>query len=157
MQQVSQIKNFLEVDKKIATAGQPCLRELETLADAGYQTIINLGMEDSDYALNDEKVWVEQLGMKYFHIPVELQGPKIADFIRFLNTMNLQQHKKLFIHCEDNKRVSVFVALYLVISNDISLTKGWNLILEVWEPNLVWESYYYDALNQFYRIKQEVE
>ena len=71
--------------------------------------------------------------------------------------MNLQQHKKVFIHYEDNKRASVFVALYLVVSDEMSLTQGWNLILDVWEPNLVWESYYYEMLNQFYRIQEEIE
>lgn len=157
MQALNQIKTFHPVNNRLVTAGQPTMHELEAVADAGYQVVINLGLRDADYALEDEQSWVEQLGMRYIHIPVEFQQPKANDFIRFLNTMNIQQGKSLFIHCAENKRVSVFVALFLVVTEKLSQIDGWNLILEVWEPNLVWESYYYESLNQFYRIKDAVE
>jgi len=130
---------------------------LESLTDAGYQIVINLGLHDADYALEDERSWVEQLEMKYLNISVAFLKPKTENFIRFLNSMNIQQDKKIFIHCAENKRVSVFVALYLVVTNQLSQTDGWNLILEVWEPNLVWESYYYAVLNQYYQIMDDVK
>ena len=65
MQPFNQIKSFHQVNSRIATAGQPTMHELETLADAGYQVVINLGLHDADYALDNEPSWVEQLGMKY--------------------------------------------------------------------------------------------
>lgn len=157
MHSITEIKNFIQIQDQLATAGQPTMYQLESLADAGYQVVINLGLYDTDYALGNEKVWVEQLGMKYIHIPVYFQTPRQNDFIHFLNSVNIQKGKKLFIHCAENKRVSVFVALYRVITGDLSQTDGWNLILEAWEPNLVWESYYYDVLNYFYQVKKELE
>jgi len=132
------------------------MHELETLADAGFQVVINLGLHDADYAIENEQSWVEQLGMRYIHLPVEFQQPKTSDFTHFLNILNIQQDKKVFIHCAENKRVSIFIALYLVLTEQVSQIDGWNLILEIWEPNLVWESYYYESLNRFYQIKYEV-
>lgn len=155
MQTVENIKQFIQIQDDLATSGQPTMRDFENLADAGYQVVINLGLHEADYALSNEPLWVEQLGMKYIHIPVDFQKPAINDFIHFLNTVNIEQDKKLFIHCAENKRVSVFVALYLVISRQLSQTEGWNLILRAWEPNLDWESYYYDVLNHFYQVMDE--
>ena len=132
------------------------MHELETLADAGFQVVINLGLHDADYAIENEQSWVEQLGMRYIHLPVEFQQPKTSDFTHFLNILNIQQDKKVFILCAENKRVSIFIALYLVLTEQVSQIDGWNLILEIWEPNLVWESYYYESLNRFYQIKYEV-
>lgn len=157
MQTVEKIKQYIQVQEDLATAGQPTLRDLENLADAGYQVVINLGLHETDYALSNEPTWVEQLGMKYIHIPVDFNKPARNDFIRFLNTVNIEQGKKLFIHCAENKRVSVFVALYLVTSGQLTQTEGWNLILRAWEPNLVWESYYYDVLNHVYQIQDEAD
>ena len=157
MPALNQIKSFLQIDHRIATAGQPSLHQLEELADAGYQVVINLGLNEADYALEDEAAWVKQLGMKYIHLPVDFQQPVTNDFIRFLNSMNLQQEKRVFVHCAENKRVSVFIALYLVLTEQLNQIEGWNLILKIWEPNLVWESYYYESLNRLYRVKDEVE
>jgi protein tyrosine phosphatase (PTP) superfamily phosphohydrolase (DUF442 family) len=157
MRSFDSLKNFLQVSKNLATAGQPAIQELETLADDGYQVVINLGLHDTYYSLEDEPRCVEQLGMKYIYIPVDFKKPAKEDFIRFLNTMNLHRHKKVFVHCAENKRVSVFVGLYLVVTQQLSQVDGWNLIIEIWEPNLVWESYYYELLTQFYQIKEEVE
>ena len=157
MPALNQIKSFLQIDHRIATAGQPSLHQLEALADVGYQVVINLGLHEAAYALEDEAAWVKQLGMKYIHLPVDFQQPVTNDFIRFLNSMNLQQDKRVFVHCAENKRVSVFIALYLVLTEQQNQIEGWNLILKIWEPNLVWESYYYESLNRLYRVKDEVE
>jgi len=156
MQKLYDINTFIQVNNNIATAGQPTMRDLEKIADAGYQIVINLGLQNSDYALENEKTWVEQLGMKYVHIPVDFKKPVEQDFIRFLNTMNIYQNNRIFVHCAENKRASVFVALYLVVTGRLSQIDGFNLIIRSWEPNLVWESYYYALLNQFYQVKEEI-
>ena len=85
MQSFNQIKAFHLINNRIATAGQPSMHELETLADAGFQVVINLGLHDADYAIENEQSWVEQLGMRYIHLPVEFQQPKTSDFTHFLN------------------------------------------------------------------------
>ena len=153
MQSFDNLKKFLQVNEKLATAGQPAIQELETLADEGYEVVINLGLHNTYYSLEDETRCVEQLGMKYIHIPVDFKKPARDDFIRFLNTMNIHGEKRIFVHCAENKRVSVFVALYLVLTNQLSQVDGWNFIIKVWEPDIIWESFFYQTLNSFYEIR----
>ena len=62
MHTLESINNFLQVRDALATAGQPSMRELETLADAGYQVVINLGLHGTEYALGNEQVWVAPIG-----------------------------------------------------------------------------------------------
>ena len=73
-----------------------------------------------------------------------------------MQTVNMHREKKIFVHCEDNKRVSVFVALYQVITRQLSQINGWNSIISTWEPDLIWESYFYMMLDSFYKIKEEL-
>ncbi|MGD8783651.1 MAG: protein tyrosine phosphatase family protein [Thioalkalispiraceae bacterium] len=155
MQTIDKIKNFIQIDNHLATAGQPSKRELEKLADAGYQVVVNLGLDDAYYAIENESVWVEQLGMRYIHIPVDFKKPRKEDFVHFLNTMNIEQNKKVLVHCAENKRVSVFVALYRVITKKLPQIDGWNSIIDVWEPDIVWESFFYQVLDSFYKIKDQ--
>ena len=117
MDRYHEIQYLLEITPRLATAGQPSLEQLEAVADQGYRVVINLGLHDSYYALQDEAAWVEQLGMTYVHIPVDFTAPTLQDFTRFLNAMNLHQDKRCFVHCAENKRVSVFVTLYQIIAN----------------------------------------
>jgi len=129
---------------------------LEWLADAGYQTVVNLGLDNADYSLVDEDSWVKQLGMAYIAIPVDFKKPQSREFLRFLNSMNLQQEKKILVHCENNQRASVFSVLYLVMSAQVPQIDGWNMIHEFWEPNLIWESFFYQELNNYYKVKDDL-
>ncbi len=156
MDKIDDIDNFWELTTNIAISGQPAMSELELLADAGYQTIVNLGLEDAEYSLDDEESWVKQLGMVYISIPTDFKKPQSREFLRFLNSMNLQQDKKILVHCENNQRASVFVVLYLIMSDQVSQIDGWNMINEFWQPDLIWESYFYQELNNYYKIKEDL-
>ena len=156
MDKIDEIDNFWELTTKLAISGQPTMSELELLADAGYQTIVNLGLSDADYSLADEESWVKQLGMAYIAIPIDFKKPQSREFLRFLNSMNLHQEKKILVHCENNQRASVFSVLYLIMSGQVSQIDGWNMIHEFWEPDLVWESYFYQELNNYYKNKDDL-
>ncbi len=156
MVKIDDIENFWELTPKLAISGQPCLGELEILADAGYRTIINLGMSEASYSLAEEASYLKQLGMTYIAIPIEFKKPKSREYLRFLNSMNLQQKKKVLVHCENNQRASVFSVLYLIMSEQVSQIDGWNMINEFWQPDLVWESFYYQELTSYYKIKDDL-
>jgi len=130
------------------------MSDLEELADASFQTIVDLAQDTNSY---DEATWVKQLALSYQAIPVNFKSPTTNDFLRFLNFMNLQQEKQVFVHCEDSHKSSVFVGLYLVMTGQLEQEEGMNLVKNVWFPEPVWEAYYYDVLSQFYKVKQEVE
>ncbi len=156
MKSIETIDNFWELTPKLAISGQPKLSELEFLADAGYQTIVNLGLNGQEYSLADEDLWAKQLGMNYISIPINFKKPQSRDFLRFLNSMNLQQNKKILVHCENNQRSSVFSVLYLIMSEQVSQLDGWNMIHEFWQPDLIWESFFYQELNNYFKIKDDL-
>lgn len=135
------IYNYRRLTDAVATAGQPTEEELEAVAQAGFEVVINLALHDAEYSLPDEPGTVATLGMRYIHIPVEWERPSRADLERFFEVMDELTGRRLFVHCAANKRVSVFMALYR------RLRQGWPPdavmpdVLAIWEPDPVWSTY----------------
>ncbi len=71
---VEDIINFFSATDNIGTGGQPTPGQLADVAEAGYTTVINLAMHDSDNALRDKGSIVSSLGMDYVHIPVPFEA-----------------------------------------------------------------------------------
>jgi protein tyrosine phosphatase (PTP) superfamily phosphohydrolase (DUF442 family) len=125
----------------LATAGQPTETQLQDIASGSYQVVINLGLYDQKYCLQDEKGLVRSLGMNYYHIPVNFQAPKLEDLEKFFLVMDETENKKIFIHCAANKRVSCFLALYGENKLGWSREKADALIHSIWKPDKVWSSF----------------
>lgn len=149
MHELTSIRHYMQISPRVATSGQPELEQLEAIADAGYEVVINLALTTSDFALENEAAWVTQLGMEYIHIPVEFDAPTEQDFIRFVNAMNLHREKMCFVHCALNKRVSVFMALYQLITGELSGDEAWLQIKCIWEPDPVWQEFIHHILEKF--------
>jgi protein tyrosine phosphatase (PTP) superfamily phosphohydrolase (DUF442 family) len=80
---VTDIKNFVLIDERLATAGQPTEGQLRDVAAEGYAAVVNLGLLDPKYCLADEAGLVASLGMHYRHIPVRFDAPTVDDFRAF--------------------------------------------------------------------------
>ena len=93
------IKNFVCVDARLATAGQPTEGQLAEVAAAGFEAIVNLGLLDPKYCLPDEAGAVASLGMAYRHIPVKFDRPTVEDFRAFVTAMDAWSDRKVFVHC----------------------------------------------------------
>jgi len=135
------IRNFRHLADDLATAGQPDEAQLAELAAAGYQVVINLGLDDPAYALTDERGTVEGLGMAYRHIPVDFEGPTRADFEAFSQCMHEHADRQVFVHCRLNWRVSVFVALYGQRQLGWDQARADTVIADVWTPDLRWRGF----------------
>lgn len=109
---VETIANFLPIDGRIGSAGQPSENELREVADAGFQMVINLGLLDPRYCLADEAGLVSSLGLEYVHIPVRFDDPTVEDFRAFLEAMDRCRGRRVLVHCAANYRVSSFLAVY---------------------------------------------
>ena len=67
---VTDIYNYLPIDEKLATSGQPSIDELGAVAADGVEVVINLALHDDPrYSLPDEAGAIAALGMTYVHIP----------------------------------------------------------------------------------------
>lgn len=142
MSELSTIHNYRAVSDALGTSGQPTVSQIESIAAAGYQTVINLALHDDPrYSLPDEPGTVQSLGLSYVHIPVQFAAPTEADLLAFFAAMEAHQNKKLWIHCAANIRVSAFLGLYRVIKQQWTEEAAFELMHELWQPNDVWSSF----------------
>lgn len=139
---VEDIINFYPMTESIGTGGQPTAEQLADIAAAGYTTVINLAMHDSDNALRDEGSIVASLGMDYVHIPVPFEAPTAAHLRRFTRIMEACDGDTVFVHCALNARVSAFVHQYLTLKKGVPSGEATTPILRQWRPNmdLAWRS-----------------
>lgn len=147
------IYNYKLLTEGIASSGQPTEDELGFIAGAGYKTVINLGLHNSDYAVSNEASYLKDNNIKYVHIPVIFDNPQSSDFDDFINALNQCKNSKTFIHCAANKRVSAFIALYRILVLGWATDKAIKELNTVWQPDDVWQSFINMQLAR--RLKQD--
>ena len=104
--------NYRRIDDRVTTSGSVPLEVLDGLGAAGYQAVINLMPDDSDWAVPGEADSVAGQGIDYVYIPVDFTNPTTADLDAFVAAMDASDGKVVHVHCAANYRVSAFYALY---------------------------------------------
>jgi uncharacterized protein (TIGR01244 family) len=138
---MSSIYNFKQVNDKLACSGQPREGQLQSIAEDGYQVVINLGLTDGKYALADEASSVNALGLTYHHIPVQFDNPLPEELENFIHLMNQYSDEKVLVHCAANYRAACFTGLYLLASHQVNADQMTDLIEDVWQPDAVWQQF----------------
>jgi uncharacterized protein (TIGR01244 family) len=136
------IYNFRAVDEALITSGQPSVAQLASVAEAGFQTVINLALHDNPrYSLPDEPGTVAGLGLQYVHIPVQFEAPTEADLLAFFAAMEAHRGRKILVHCAANMRVSAFLGLFWTVRQGWTQDRAFQLMRGLWQPNEVWSGY----------------
>jgi uncharacterized protein (TIGR01244 family) len=145
------IYNFLQVDERTLTAGQPTRGQLRAAAEAGVQVVINLSTGSERFAPEEEAALARQLGLEYHHIPVVWDSPQPADFEQFASVMAAAGDKKALIHCAANYRVTAFYSLYAMRA------LGWTAEQAEKVRGFVWERGQYPIWDAFIdRMQAEI-
>ena len=145
------IYHYEQVTPAIASSGQPKADEFEWIKQAGYQTVINLAMADSDNAIPNEGSIVAGLGMTYIHLPVDFANPTQLDLIRFCRltdaSLTGSASASVWVHCVVNARVSAFLYLYLRYHQNLDEASCRTQLLDRWEPQMdaVWQTFLTDG------------
>jgi protein tyrosine phosphatase (PTP) superfamily phosphohydrolase (DUF442 family) len=148
-QPVTAIYQFRQATPDMATSGQPNEEQLKSIAEAGYQVVINFALHDDPrYSLTDEFNSVHRLGMDYEHIPVQFSAPTEADLARFFAAMDGHKGQRVWIHCAANMRVTAFLGLYRRLREGWSEAEAFELMNDVWQPNDVWSAFIRDRLGR---------
>ncbi|HSE40262.1 MAG TPA: dual specificity protein phosphatase family protein [Acidobacteriota bacterium] len=105
------VKNFGRIDEQYFRGAQPKNHDYEDLAALGIKTVITLTNSDTD---PNEKVMVENAGMKYYQIPMDSHTPpadsQLAEFLRLVND---PESYPVYVHCAAGKhRTGVMTAIY---------------------------------------------
>lgn len=137
------ITNYVPITDDIGTSGQPKQEQFADIAASGYDLLINLALPTSDHAISNEGSIVTELGMSYWHLPVEFDAPTLQELQLFCATLEAWQGKKVWVHCVVNARVSAFVYQYLRHVRGVAPKAARTPILDKWEPNMdaVWQTF----------------
>jgi protein tyrosine phosphatase (PTP) superfamily phosphohydrolase (DUF442 family) len=135
---ITDIRNFVPIDERLGTGGQPTEEQLRDVAGEGYGAVVNLGLLDPKYCLADEAGLVASLGMRYAHIPVKFDAPAVDDFRAFVAAMDELEGGKTFVHCAANYRVSAFVALWGELRRGWPRARADGIARRLWTPNETW-------------------
>ena len=143
------IVNYLPISDTVGTAGQPVAEQFAAIKLAGYEVVVNLAMPNSSNAVPNEDAIVAGLGMHYVHIPVVWEHPTPQDLAQFFDVMARCRGRKAFVHCALNMRVSVFMLLYRVIWQGVPLEAARKDMIQIWEPNPVWQRFMEQSLVEY--------
>ena len=145
------IYNYLKVNERLITGGQPTEAQLQDAADEGFTAVINLATYDEVNSLKDEAGLASRMGLKYFPIPVEWSHPQVEDFAAFEQVMGELAGVKTLIHCAANYRVTAFFSLYAM------KYLGWSETQADEFRNAVWQGSIHPAWEELiHRIKADI-
>ena len=142
------IINYRKVSDTISTAGQPTRLELELLSENGFDTVINIAMDDSGGAIPEEEKIITGYGLTYHHIPVVWESPQQYQLDQFFDLMDTKKGQKTFVHCAKNYRVSAFMYLYYILRLGVDEKHAKGVMFPEWSPDLIWTDFIQTALNQ---------
>ena len=142
--QLSDIYHFEQMTDWLGTSGQPSETQFAAIAAEGYSAVINLALNDHEFALPNEGQIVTGHSMAYFHIPVRFDAPKLDELRLFFSVLDALEGKKAWVHCVVNARVSVFVYHYLTVRKGVAAEKARSSLLNRWEPDMdnVWREFW---------------
>lgn len=145
------ILNYIKINELISTSGQPKIEEFDLIKDEGFEVVINLALCDASNAIENEDKVVTNLGMSYFHIPVDFENPKSSDLKLFINVMQSLGSNKVWVHCAKNYRVSAFMYVY---HKYVLKTPFENIdlsIFNIWNPDKTWQELMKITLEDLYK------
>ncbi|HID81241.1 MAG TPA: phosphatase [Chromatiales bacterium] len=141
MNDVEAVFNYARISDRIATSGQPGSDEFKIIAAAGFTSVVNLAMHDSEGAIREEGHLVTQSGMSYFHIPVPFDVPTATHLRYFIQLMDMLEGEKVWVHCAMNYRVSAFMFCYLKRVKGYAEEEARSPIFDFWQPDAVWQQF----------------
>jgi protein tyrosine phosphatase (PTP) superfamily phosphohydrolase (DUF442 family) len=136
---LSCILTYRSINENLATSGQPLLEEFELIANAGFDLVINLALTDASNAVSGEDRRILELGMDYLHFPLLFDHPSLPQVLYILDFLYSNQHKKIWLHCALNMRVSSLIYLYRIHYLKTPESTAFDLLYDIWTPNEVWQ------------------
>jgi protein tyrosine phosphatase (PTP) superfamily phosphohydrolase (DUF442 family) len=140
--------NYVAATDRLHTAGQPDAATLSTLAEQGFELVVNLAPPNNQGAVADEGKLVAEDGPTYVNIPVNWQKPTYEDFELFSAVMNGARDRKVLVHCQLNMRASAFTFLYRVIHEQTPPEQAMEALRAVWIPRDQWATFTADVLKR---------
>ena len=98
----------------MSIAGQPTFDELQQLAVEGYRSVVNLRSPNEVGFLNDEQQQIEDLGLCYAHIPIQIKSLSLDDMLLAICQLT-ELPKPIRVHCDSGIRSSIVVLTHRLL------------------------------------------
>lgn len=136
---LKKIFNYYKVPDLFETSGQPNNKQLISIANGGYEAVINLAPNTTiEGRIINEEAILKSNNITYIHIPVDFNNPLDEDFNKFVAALEENKHKKIWVHCAANMRVSAFVFKYRRDVLGLSQKNIEQDLKAIWIPNKAW-------------------
>ena len=136
---LKKVFNYYQVPGLFETSGQPNNKQLISIANGGYEVVINLAPNTTiEGRVINEKDILKSNNITYIHIPVDFNNPLDEDFNKFVAALEENKHKKIWVHCTANMRVSAFVFKYRRDVLGLSQKNIEQDLKAIWIPNKTW-------------------
>ncbi len=133
--------NHVVINDRLHTSGQPESSQLSGLADRGFEMVINLAPPTTQGAIATEGKLVAENGVAYVNIPVDWRNPTYADFALFSGVLNQSGDRQVLVHCQVNKRASMFTFRYQVVHEQVPVDEAFEFVTRVWVPEDQWVTF----------------
>ncbi len=114
------IKNFHKLNDTLYRSGKLTDRaQVYALKNLGIRSVLSLESYMLDPSLLDqERSWVEDIGLEFFHLPMSplpSDIPDLQDIYRALDILTRAENQPILVHCHNGSdRVGVVIASYHV-------------------------------------------
>jgi len=128
----------------------PTKEQINSVAEAGVQVVINLAPHDVPNALPNEAELVESVGMQYINIPVDWNTPTKDGLNIFMDAMDANQDKMIHVHCQANFRASGFISMYRILRLGWKPEDAFEVMHTIWDEEAypVWKMFIEDTLKR---------
>ena len=109
------IRNFHAVADGIFRGGNPSIKGLKALSEQGFKTVLSFRWRKTPVSL--ERAYVEELGMKFKHIPLNYWSlPNQQQVDTFLEIIDDRRNYPIFVHCfHGADRTGLLMAIYRIV------------------------------------------
>ena len=147
---MNEIYNYLYYHEKLSSSGMPTTEQMKSVAEAGVELVINLAPHDVPKAIPNEVELVSSLGMEYINIPVNWNTPTRDGLNVFMEAMDVNNDKKIHVHCEANFRASAFITIYRILRLGWKSDEAFAVMHTIWDEDAypVWKMFIEDAIQR---------
>jgi len=147
---MNDIYNYLFYHEKLSSSGMPTTEQMQSVAEAGVDLVINLAPHDVPNAIPNEETLVKSLNMQYINIPVNWNTPTKDGLNIFMDAMDANRDKKIHVHCEANFRASGFITMYRILRLGWKSEDALEVMHTIWDEDAypIWKMFLEDAIKR---------
>lgn len=111
------LPNFGQVDEGVFRSARPTRKGIEDFAKMGGKTVLSLETYESyKDVIDQEKSWVEQVGMKFLSFPmISTEQPTLTEIRKALDMIRDSSNQPILVHCHYGRdRTGIVIAAYRI-------------------------------------------